>query len=302
MVLELSRFENVCLFITSRNSIVPRHFKRPVIPTLSMDSACDIFYNIYDNGGRSDIINDLLRQLDLHPLSITLLATAASHNMWDYDRLSREWDTHRVQLLRTNHDESLAATIKHSLTGSLTPCEVGPNARDPSGAIALLPQGTSENSLESIEKEHFYFPGHFACSQASLTINVAIDDSARVRTEVDSVHPTGSTNQSADPPVTAAAGLGILPPTNEDPIWALQPSAIYPTPDPSTIVNLEASVCRRLISRAFSPHELIPLIEEIFTRKDEVNMIGCLDRDAAQTFIDVVHEVRPVVLNLCGAG
>ena len=64
--------------------------------------------------------------------------------------------------------------------------------------------------------------------------------------------------------------------------------------------DLEESACRRLISRAFSPHELPSLIEEIFTRKDEGKMIGSLGRDAAQSLIDVVHEVRPVILHLRG--
>ena len=61
------------------------------------------------------------------------------------------------------------------------------------------------------------------------------------------------------------------------------------------------SACRRLINRAFSQHELPSLIEDLFTRKDEVKMIGSLGRDAAQSFIDVVHEVRPTLLPLCGA-
>ena len=64
---------------------------------------------------------------------------------------------------------------------------------------------------------------------------------------------------------------------------------------------LEESACRRLISRAFSPHELPSLIEGIFTKKDEVKMIGSLDRVAAQSFIDVVHEVRHAALHLRGA-
>ena len=67
-----------------------------------------------------------------------------------------------------------------------------------------------------------------------------------------------------------------------------------------TVDGLEESACRRLISGAFSPHELPSLIEEIFTKKDEVKMIGSLDRDAAQSFIDAVHEVRPALLCLCG--
>ena len=112
-----------------------------------MESACDIFYGIYDNGGRSDVISDLLRRLDFHALSITLLATTASHNVWDYDRLAREWDTHRTQVLHTGYDESLAATIGLSLA-SPTFCKLGPDARDLLGVIAFFPQGINENNLD----------------------------------------------------------------------------------------------------------------------------------------------------------
>ena len=140
---------------------------------------------------------------------------------------------------------------------------------------------------------------HSASSQLrSLTVDAAVGDDTPVRTEANSGYPTGSTNQSTNPPVTAAAGLGILPSPNEAPLRAPGLTTVYPIPDPSTLVGLEASVCRCLISRAFSPHELVSLIEEIFTRRCEINMIGCLDRDAAQTFIDVVHEVCPVIPHL----
>ncbi|KAF9783172.1 hypothetical protein BJ322DRAFT_1156114 [Thelephora terrestris] len=112
---ELSRFENICLGITSRITTVPPHCNRPVVPTLSAESACDIFYAIYTNGGRSNVISDLLRQLDFHALSITLLATTAAQNMWDCDRLAKEWDARRVQVLQTPDKDSLAATIELSL-------------------------------------------------------------------------------------------------------------------------------------------------------------------------------------------
>ena len=147
LVDELRQFETMCLCITSRITTVPPHCKRLVIPALSRKAACNIFYNIYDDGGRSDIIDDLLQRLDFHPLSITLLATAASHNMWDYGELAKEWDTRRAQVLRTEHNESLAATIELSLA-SPTFRKLDPNARDLLGVIAFFPQGIEKSSLD----------------------------------------------------------------------------------------------------------------------------------------------------------
>ena len=137
---ELSQFKTICLCITSRISIVPGYGKRLVIPTLSMESACDIFYGICDDGGWSNVISNLLKQLDFHALSIKLLATTASRNMWDYDRLAREWDTHRVQVLRNDYNESLEAAIELSLSS--------PTFRDLLSAIAFFPQGINENNLD----------------------------------------------------------------------------------------------------------------------------------------------------------
>ena len=147
VVEELSRFKTICLCITSRISTVPRNCKRLVIPTLSTESACDIFYGICDNGGRSDVISNLLTRLDCHALSVTLLATTASHNMWDYDRLAKEWNIHRVQVLRTDYNESLEATIELSFA-SPTFRGLGPDARDFLSVIAFFPQGINENNLD----------------------------------------------------------------------------------------------------------------------------------------------------------
>jgi tetratricopeptide (TPR) repeat protein len=147
VVEELCQFKSICLLITSRITTVPPRCKRPEIPTLSMEAACDIFYDIYDDRGRSSIINDLLERLDFHALSITLLATTASHNAWDYSRLAKEWDTKRAQVLQTDYNKSLAATIELSLT-SPTFRSLGPNARDLLGVIAFFPQGIYENHLD----------------------------------------------------------------------------------------------------------------------------------------------------------
>ena len=144
---ELCQFKTVCLCITSRIRTVPRYCKRPQIPTLSKEAACEIFYGIYGDGERPGIIDDLLQRLDFHALSITLLATTASDNEWDHDRLVKEWDTHRAEALRTDHNESLAATIELSLT-SPTFRKLGPDARDLLGVVAFFPQGIDENNLD----------------------------------------------------------------------------------------------------------------------------------------------------------
>ncbi|KAF9791220.1 hypothetical protein BJ322DRAFT_436311 [Thelephora terrestris] len=146
-VQELSRFNNICLGITSRITTVPPHFKHPTISTLSAEAACDIFYTIYENGGRSEVISDLIRQLDFHALSITLLATTASHNLWDYNRLAEEWNVQRAQVLQTDYNESLAAAIELSLA-SPTFRDLGPHARDLLGVVAFLPQGINEKNLD----------------------------------------------------------------------------------------------------------------------------------------------------------
>ena len=144
---ELCRFKTVCVCITSRITTVPQYCKRPRIGTLSMDATRDIFYGIYGDAERSGIVDDLLQRLDFHPLSITLLATTASNNMWSYDRLAKEWDKRRTRVLRTNHNESLAATIELSLT-SRTFRKLGPNARELLGVVAFFPQGIDEKNLD----------------------------------------------------------------------------------------------------------------------------------------------------------
>ena len=147
MVDELCQFETICLCITSRITTVPRYCKRPQIPTLSMEAACEIFYGIHGDGERSTIIDDLLRRLDFHALSITLLATTASDNKWDHGRLSNEWDERRSQVLRTDRNESLEATIEVSLR-SPTFVQLGTNARDLLKVVAFFPQGVDEKNLD----------------------------------------------------------------------------------------------------------------------------------------------------------
>ena len=147
MVKELSQFSNICLCITSRITTVPPHCKQLEIPTLSMEAARDVFFSIYGDDDRSGIIDYLLQRLDFHALSITLLATTASNNVWNHDRLVKEWGKQRGQVLRTDYSESLATTIELSLT-SPTFRKLGPNARDLLGVIAFFPRGIDEGNLD----------------------------------------------------------------------------------------------------------------------------------------------------------
>ena len=147
VVEELSRLSNVCLCITSRLSAVPSDCESFDVPTLLIAAARDTFYRIYKNAGRTDLVDNLLGQLDFHPLSITLLATVAHQNKWGMDRLRREWDRQRTRMLQTTRNESLAATLELSLASPLFQ-ELGSDARGLLEVIAFFPQGIDENNLE----------------------------------------------------------------------------------------------------------------------------------------------------------
>lgn len=66
---------------------------------------------------------------------------------------------------------------------------------------------------------------------------------------------------------------------------------LFFAPGPPTPADSDTLAWKRLISHASLPNEVISLIGEIFTSKDEIKMICDLRGDDAQTFINVIHEV-----------
>ena len=146
---ELCQLETISLCITSFIMIVPWSCKRLEIPPLSMEAACKVFYTMYGNDAQSAIVEDLVKCLDFHALSITLLAINAREQGWDHNQLKQEWKTKNVQILQSRHHQSLECSIQPMLT--TPPSHVfGPDVRGLLGVLAFCPQGITSKNLKKL--------------------------------------------------------------------------------------------------------------------------------------------------------
>ena len=100
---------------------------------------------------------------------------------------------------------------------------------------------------EKLERERVYGPGHFASSQLSLTTNATANNNAGIKTEDNQTHATGSTKQSANPPVKATTteptsptkadyGMALprLPAPESSHYSGMSYEPTAPTPSPTT--------------------------------------------------------------------
>jgi hypothetical protein len=109
--------------------------------------ARDAFYRVYRSHERSDLVDNILEQLDFHPLSITLLATVAHQGKWDTGtadpRMGRPPDGCTADGAQDEpgcHDRTLACSPMFR--------NLGPDARELLGVVAFFPQGVDKKNLE----------------------------------------------------------------------------------------------------------------------------------------------------------
>jgi len=144
MIEEICQYQNVCLLATSRMAINVPGLHTVEVAALSGEGACDAFYSLC-HLSRSSAIDDLIGNLDFHPLSINLLAMAVSKHNWDEPTLLQEWGG-QIYSLKADGYRSLEVAIESAL-GSPTIQNLGSVARETLEAISAYPRGVEETRV-----------------------------------------------------------------------------------------------------------------------------------------------------------
>ena len=133
---ELGGRPKVCILATSRMVIKIANFFPMEVSTLPVEAAQDVFHS-HCRLERSDEVDELLEELDFHPLSITLLACAVNENGWDEPALLEAWDDDQTRILKASGRQSLEELIESALR-TPTIQELGPTAQEALKAIATF--------------------------------------------------------------------------------------------------------------------------------------------------------------------
>ncbi|KAG1813584.1 uncharacterized protein BJ212DRAFT_1588601 [Suillus subaureus] len=125
------------------------------IPPLDSSSAQEAFFRIYcqaDHENAEGGITNLLQDLELHPLSINLLANAAQQNGWSPVMLLERWkDRHSAVL---DHGEGKLQSLSYTMQLSLNSPSIqklGEEVRHTLAVIAFLPQDGFVKMLAPIQ-------------------------------------------------------------------------------------------------------------------------------------------------------
>ena len=148
---KLSRCQNLCLLLTSKMDVRIAGLRRIKVPKLSANGAQNVFYSRCGLE-RSAQVDNILEELDSHPLSIDPLASAASENDWDEATLLGAWEGGKVSILKACGRQNLEDNIKSVLATPTTQIR-GMAALETLRALAAQRSDVRESELESMFPE-----------------------------------------------------------------------------------------------------------------------------------------------------
>jgi len=149
------------IFTTRNTDTVPTNlrWKRISVERLDAEAAGEAFMFVYSqefSAGIDIATKNLLHELDYHPLSINILASAAVSNKWTLAQLEMKWKTQRkssILEIRKDRYHSVGFAIDLSVS-----CSDFDETRDQVmkllRAVAFLPRGIHRQDLEGVLEDN----------------------------------------------------------------------------------------------------------------------------------------------------